>query len=183
MKVYTTAPIGTEINLNLENRNRAAADYPIGRRCVLQAKTTKTRAWEELEFRLILRPDPGTLDGTIDQLVMLVAPNTNTSDVYFFDDFVLEEKPCKNSTNSLSNLNQEKQHVKVYPNPFTNALTIDAPFEPTLLTLFDMQGKAVLSAENANELNTNIPAVIPGMYWLQISNVHQHIRVKLIKVN
>jgi hypothetical protein len=181
MKLYTTAPVGTEININFENRLRAGQDYPIGRRCVLQAKTTKSRSWEELTFKLILRPDPNTLDGSIDQLVMLLAPNTNTNDVYFFDDFAIEEKPCKDIQSALLDLEQSNWGIKVYPNPILDELQLDLPFVPNAFELFDIHGKSIISVGNLTDLNKQLPGISSGIYWLQVGNGITQGRVKLVK--
>jgi hypothetical protein len=181
MKVYTTAPVGTELNINFENRARAGSDYPMGRRCVLQAKTTRSRAWEELTFKLILKPDPNTLDGSIDQLVMLLAPNTNTNDVYFFDDFYLEEKPCKDLQIGTNELEGGNFGIKVYPNPITDELQLDLPFEPNAFELFDMHGKSIISVSNLIDLNKQLPGISSGIYWLQVGNETKQGRVKLVK--
>lgn len=181
MKLYTTAPVGTEININFENRARAGQDYPIGRRCVLQAKTTRTRAWEELTFKLILRPDPTTLDGHIDQLVILLAPNTSTNDVYFFDDFTLEERPCKEAQSGSEEIEISSLGIHVYPNPIADELQLDLPFEANAFELFDMHGKSLISVSNLIDLNKQLPSISSGIYWLQVRNDTKQGRVKLVK--
>lgn len=183
MKVYTTAPIGTEINLNFENRARAAIDYPSGRRCVLQTKTTKSRAWEEVTFKFILKPDPATLDGTIDQLVLLFAPNTNSGDVYFFDDFTLEEKPCKEFSSSIRNTFFNIENVHVFPNPFYNTLSITASFKINTYVLMDSQGKIIINVNDETDLINNLSDLLPGVYWLQLNGNEQRAICKLIKLN
>jgi beta-glucanase (GH16 family) len=182
MKLYTTAPVGTEININFENRARAGQDYPIGRRCVLQAKTTRTRAWEELTFKLILRPDPNTLDGSIDQLVILLAPNTSTNDVYFFDDFSLEERPCKELQSATEEIEANNSGIHVYPNPITDQLQLDLPFEATTFELYDMHGKLVTTASSLPDLNNQLPNMTAGVYWLQVGNGMKQCRIKLVKI-
>ncbi len=182
MKLYTTAPVGTEININFENRARAGQDYPIGRRCVLQAKTTRTRAWEELTFKLILRPDPNTLDGSIDQLVILLAPNTSTNDVYFFDDFSLEERPCKELQSATEEIEANNSGIHVYPNPITDQLQLDLPFEATTFELYDMHGKLVTTASSLPDLNNQLPNMTTGVYWLQVGNGMKQCRIKLVKI-
>ena len=182
MKLYTTAPVGTEININFENRARAGQDYPIGRRCVLQAKTTRTRAWEELTFKLILRPDPNTLDGSIDQLVILLAPNTSTNDVYFFDDFSLEERPCKELQSATEEIEANNSGIHVYPNPITDQLQLDLPFEATTFEWYDMHGKLVTTASNLPDLNNQLPNMTTGVYWLQVGNGMKQCRIKLVKI-
>jgi beta-glucanase (GH16 family) len=182
MKLYTTAPIGTEINLNMENRSLSAADYPSGRRCVLQAKTTKTRAWEELTFSLILRPDPSTPEGNIDQLVMLFAPNTSNSDVYFFDDFALLETPCKELAIGVNELGEGFEKMRVFPNPFQETISYKGTWEPKEIHLYNLAGEELVSAQNFSELNALLPSVKQGTYVLRLSDGKQLAHIKIVKI-
>ena len=183
MKLYTTAPIGTEVNINFENRALSQLDYPSGRRCVLQAKTTKTRAWEELTFKLILKPDNKTPEGSINQLVVLFAPNTNNTDVFYFDEFTLEETPCKTVTTGVKEFGFDKNDVKVYPNPFNNHIQIDAPFVPSSISLFNLVGKEIVSVQNTDELNKQLPLLNAGTYMLRLENEGQYFYYKILKNN
>ncbi len=183
MKLYTTAPIGTEVNINFENRALSQLDYPSGRRCVLQAKTTKTRAWEELTFKLILKPDNKTPEGSINQLVVLFAPNTNNTDVFYFDEFALEETPCKTITTAINETVINKSQITVYPNPFTNQLQIEAPFVPKQISLFNLVGKEILTVPNITELNKQILLLNSGTYLLRLENNEHYFYFKVLKSN
>jgi|GEM_PF-775388 len=183
MKLYTTAPIGTEVNINFENRALSQLDYPSGRRCVLQAKTTKTRAWEELTFKLILKPDNKTPEGSINQLVVLFAPNTNNTDVFYFDEFALEETPCKTITTAINETVINKSQITVYPNPFTNQLKIEAPFVPKQISLFNLVGKEILTVPNITELNKQILLLNSGTYLLRLENNEHYFYFKILKSN
>ncbi|MDZ4667992.1 MAG: family 16 glycosylhydrolase [bacterium] len=180
MKLYTTAPVGTEVNLNFENRKRAESNYPLGRRCVLQAKTTKDRAWEELTFKLILKPDPGTLDGTINQLVLLFAPNTSSSDVYFMDDFGVKEAPCKELLNSIEESVLEP--ILVYPNPLVHGEDLRISFDAKQYVLRDILGRTKITCSHINELNAQLGALDAGTYFLWMSNGKREAQVKILKV-
>jgi beta-glucanase (GH16 family) len=181
MKLYTIAPIGTEVNLNFENRALAALPYPSGRRCVLQAKTTKTRVWEELTFKLILKPDPNTPEAAINQLVLLFAPNTNSSDVFYFDDFSIKETPCKQETTGMLNQYNEASDISVFPNPFTNEVNISAQFIPTDIELTDLVGKSVIRAATIDEFNKYVATLCSGAYYLRLTNDTHNYYFKLVK--
>ncbi|OYU97503.1 MAG: hypothetical protein CFE21_04205 [Bacteroidetes bacterium B1(2017)] len=180
MKLYTTAPIGTEVNINFENYNLAKSDYPIGRRIVVQAKTTKTRAWEELTFKVILRPDVNMNEGSIDQLVVLFAPNTSNADVFYYDDFAVEETPCKDLANGLNTL-EEQAKVTVYPNPFSKELYIESSFVPTKIEVVDIMGRVQAGASGLNQLNTQLENLPAGTYLLRIYNGEQAVLKRILK--
>lgn len=86
MKVYTTAPPGTLVEILLGSRGRNN-EYPAGTHSQYQAYTTLSNEWEELEFKFSQVPEGSeTSASQIDQVTLLFNPNTNTSDTYYFDD-------------------------------------------------------------------------------------------------
>ncbi len=184
MKLYTTAPIGTEVNINFENRNLSANnDYPIGRRCVLQAKTTKSKSWEELTFKLILRPDVNMNEGSINQLVMLLAPKTNGSDVYFYDDFVLQELPCKETLNSVFENEALTNAILVQPNPFNSFIELKVDFVPSQLVIIDLMGRVCIQSTNLVDLNDHLGTLQDGTYVLQVFDGDNMKPIKIVKFN
>jgi hypothetical protein len=85
MKLYTTAPVGTIIELQLGKKT--GNPYPEGTHSQFQAKTTVTNGWQELEFNYALSPKGSmTQPGEIDQVTLLFNPNSLTNDVYYFDE-------------------------------------------------------------------------------------------------
>jgi hypothetical protein len=86
MKVYTTAPPGTLVEILLGSK-RGNNDYPAGTHSQYQAYTTKTNEWEEIQFKFSQIPQGSeTAADQIDQLVLMFNPNSSTSDTYYFDD-------------------------------------------------------------------------------------------------
>jgi hypothetical protein len=86
MKVYTTAPVGTLIEIQLGSK-KAAVAYPDGTNSQYQAKTTKKGEWEELEFTYVVSPKGSkTSFEEVDQITLLFNPNSSTNDTYYFDD-------------------------------------------------------------------------------------------------
>ena len=86
MKVYTTAPVGTLIEILLGSRGRNN-EYPAGTNSQYQAYTTVSNAWEEVQFKFSQIPQGSETSLTeIDQITLLFNPNTSTSDTYYFDD-------------------------------------------------------------------------------------------------
>lgn len=87
MKVYSTAPAGTLIEIQLGKKSNTS--YPAGTNSQYQAYTTKTGAWEELEFKYSQTPKGSETSTTnIDQITLLFNPGTSTSDTYYFDDIM-----------------------------------------------------------------------------------------------
>ncbi|MES2590712.1 MAG: hypothetical protein V4608_02420 [Bacteroidota bacterium] len=86
MKVYTTAPAGTLIEILLGNKLGNNA-YPEGTNSQYQAYTTTSGAWEELEFKFAQVPEGSqTSTSQVDQVTLLFNPNSTTSDTFYFDD-------------------------------------------------------------------------------------------------
>lgn len=86
MKIYTTAPVGTLIEILLGSKARNN-EYPAGTNSQYQAYTTVSNAWEEVKFKFSQVPLGSETSFTeIDQVTLLFNPNTSTSDTYYFDD-------------------------------------------------------------------------------------------------
>jgi hypothetical protein len=86
LKIYTTAPAGTLVEVLLSSR-KGNNDYPAGTHSQYQAYTKKSNEWEELEFSFSQIPQGSeTSAAQVDQIVLLFNPNSSTSDIYYFDD-------------------------------------------------------------------------------------------------
>jgi beta-glucanase (GH16 family) len=84
--VYTSAPIGTVVSMNLENSATSLpANFPTGRNSNYVAITTKQNQWETLTFYYNSSPDLGTSNLAINQMVLLFNSGSYTSDTYYFD--------------------------------------------------------------------------------------------------
>ncbi|MES2388792.1 MAG: hypothetical protein V4543_12395 [Bacteroidota bacterium] len=86
LKVRTDAPVGTEVEIVLQNNSRARNPYPTGRHSVYSAVTTVSGAWETLVFTKILNPDASQGDAEIDNVVIEFAPNAFSANTYYFDE-------------------------------------------------------------------------------------------------
>jgi hypothetical protein len=101
--VYTTAPVGTIISMNLENELQVAAvtpaDWQVGRHSFYQTETTKTGQWETLEFNFNFRAALGDWANNkasapftgIDQLIFLITPGVASTGTFYFDNFRVME--------------------------------------------------------------------------------------------
>jgi hypothetical protein len=86
IKVYTTAPPGTLVEILLGNKN-GNNDFPAGTNSQYQAYTTVSGKWEELEFKFSQIPKGSeTPTYRVDQITLLFNPNTSTSDTFYFDE-------------------------------------------------------------------------------------------------
>ena len=86
LDLYTDAPVGTEILIQLENSSTATPDnYPTGRHSKYVAHVEAQNQWQQLKFTLEDRIDGGTSDADVNSLVILFALNTLSSDNYFWD--------------------------------------------------------------------------------------------------
>lgn len=87
MDVYTSAPIGTVIELQLKNNINASGEFPLGRHSIYQATTIKTNAWQTLLFTYDSSPDTTIIDNEVNGMTFFVNPNSKTNDIYYFDNF------------------------------------------------------------------------------------------------
>jgi len=86
MKVYTSAPVGTLVEILLGSKH-GNNDYPGGTNSQYQAYTTVTNGWQELEFKFSQIPQGSETSTTqIDQVTLLFNPNSSSSDTYYFDE-------------------------------------------------------------------------------------------------
>jgi beta-glucanase (GH16 family) len=87
MDVYTAAPSGTDIIVQLESSTATSSNYPTGRHSRYVATTNGQAGWQRLTFTLLDRPDGGVPGTDVSSLIVLFAPNGYTGDTYYFDNF------------------------------------------------------------------------------------------------
>lgn len=85
MDVYSSAPIGTEIILQLETADATASNFPVGRHSRYTSAIKENNSWHRLEFNLLDEPDPAALDTAVNTMYLLFNSNTFTADTYYFD--------------------------------------------------------------------------------------------------
>ena len=100
---------GTQVQITLEDTTLAKpANFPTGRHSVYLDTTTVDNAWETLTFTFSNRPDATVPDTTVNRLVLLFNPDSNTDDTYYFDNVVgpaFNPDPCDGVSPSDSILN------------------------------------------------------------------------------
>jgi hypothetical protein len=87
MKVYSTAPVGTMIELQLTKKG--VDNYPKGVHSQFQAKTKKQNEWEEIEFVFVNYPEGSQVSPKeIDEVVILFSPNSAKTATFYFSDLI-----------------------------------------------------------------------------------------------
>ncbi|WP_181373060.1 family 16 glycosylhydrolase [Massilia glaciei] len=90
LDVYTGAAVGTPLLIQLENKNVAtASNFPVGRHSRYLARTTVQNGWQRLKFLLDDRLDTNTANSAVNQMVLLINPNTLSGDTYYLDNYAI----------------------------------------------------------------------------------------------
>ena len=95
MDVYTSAPVGTEILVQFENHELAQNAFPTGRHSIYQDFTTAQNQWHTLSFDYLWSPDSNVEDKSINDFLFLFAPNSNSSDFFYFDNLRIVDSNCQ----------------------------------------------------------------------------------------
>ena len=184
LDVYTDAPPGTLILLQLENSGQAQSDnYPAGRHSRYEAYTTKQNEWERLEFSFLDQPDPSVGPGGIDQLILLFASNTRTGDTYHFDNF---EIYAQEESTSLRPAPLMEGHFQVQPNPVAGQLQVryEGPAELQRLHLTDPAGRLLWqwrpTLKDGEQVELDVSTLPAGVYFLQGFDAAGGVRVERI---
>ncbi len=178
MDVYSTAPVGTEILLQLENKTSAQPNnYPSGRHSRYSVNTTTQNEWERLTFSYIDRPDQGLSDQAIDQLILLFSPDSFDGSTYYFDNFEIYSEV---STSTV----EIDYGVEVSPNPVSNILQIntDGSADIERLRISDRSGRMIRDYSEVNDSLYQISTADwqSGLYYIEIIMSDQQRLVKTI---
>jgi hypothetical protein len=120
MKIYTTAPVGTMVEILLGDKSMNNT-FPGGTNSQYQAHTTVSGAWEELEFKFAQIPEGSETPTTgVDQITLLFNPNSESSDTYYFDDITGPEVIASAGSPDMNN---DKKGMNVSPDKNKKATT------------------------------------------------------------
>lgn len=90
LDVYTAAPVGTEILVQLEDAATATpSNYPVGRHSKFVAHTKVQNGWQRLKFTLEELIHQETAWADIDTVILLIDPNSFNGDAYYIDNFAI----------------------------------------------------------------------------------------------
>jgi hypothetical protein len=149
MKVYSPAP-GIQFQITMQDSTRAGAtNYPLGRHSEYVATTTATNGWETLVFTNSNRPDPTISSTSVNELVLLIAPNTTTKGRYYLDDWY---GPTLQTGTPTKAARPAAALAAAWPNPAADHTTISfavTKASPVTLSVYDAQGRLVAKLLNA----------------------------------
>lgn len=174
MDVRSSAPVGTVINLNLENNQLANSAYPTGRHSVYSAATSVQDEWETIYFNFSFQPDAGTADDQINQLVVLFAPGSLTSDFYYFDNFRVVDADCLTVGVGHNNI-----EFTISPNPASDEINLNSNVPVEHVEIRNQLGQICLQSGKTRIIN--ISHLRAGTYWIRVTTNKGLATQKLIK--
>ncbi|MCA1752446.1 MAG: T9SS type A sorting domain-containing protein [Flavobacteriales bacterium] len=129
----------------------------------MTAETSESETWQTLSY------DPSSVAGAgdIEQFVILFDPESDTSDEYFFDNFILDQ------TVNVEDL-ETVGHFNVFPNPSAGQTTFEYDLvngADVQLAIFDLTGKVIdqknlgNQAAGRNQYVWNPNGLTNGLYF------------------
>jgi hypothetical protein len=148
MKLFTSAPVGTKVDLQLGSRSYTT--YPAGVHSEYSALTTAQNAWQVLTFNFVQMAPGTTLTPTsIDKIVVFFKPGVNTKDTIYFDDPTGPQlAPIGIKENSNSTMTELLGNA---PNPAKESTEIKFRLSSprnVSLKLYNLMGKEVATLVN-----------------------------------
>lgn len=169
MKVWTSAPIGTNVTLK--------AEKPFwGEERSVQ--TTKTEEWETLSFDFTNAP---TDMPTLALLFDFVAGSSNVGDgsatsTFYFDEIKYANVP-------LGGIEESKELFSVYPNPTSDKWTVRNPSSTgCTIQIFDLKGQQLYQVFTSSQSHTiDATDFAAGIYLAKIQSGANEQTVRLVK--
>lgn len=172
MKVYSTAPVGTMLHLQLGTKS--VESYPAGIHSEYLVLTTTQNAWEVVSFNYWkTNPSSSATASTIDKIVLLFNPGAITKDTMYFDDL---KGPALVSPAAIEEVDNSSKFTLTQnqPNPAKQTTSINFQLNnegSITLELYDMLGNLIstLVDQKMKSGSHSIPvetALIPnGIYF------------------
>lgn len=180
MDVYSNAPAGAQISIQLENMARASLAYPSGRNSVYQAVTTKSNEWERLRFNFALAPDGTLSNNEINQLLILFQPGTSSNAFFWFDNLRVVDAAC--AATGIGNTTSVDAG-KVWPQPFSEQLNWSGSEPAQQAELLDQLGRRILVLPvSGNQSSWSLGSLGNGYYWLRILTESGWITQRVVKI-
>lgn len=178
LKVYSVSP-GVVYQITLQDSTVAGAtNYPAGRNSEYTATTTATNAWETLSFNYVNTPS-ATPNTGLNEIVLLVAPNTFANRKVYLDDFFGPSLVGFVPTATRAVSTDFAAFAPAYPNP-TSGLT-QLPFslkQPATVSLavYDNLGRRVVQLIEGEQrpagphtAELNAARLAPGLYTCRLT--------------
>jgi hypothetical protein len=171
--VYSPKPAGTPVEIQVASTSTWNAAWPTGRHSVYKALTTKTNQWETLRFTLSETADPNRaqFNTSVDRLIVLLNPNSISSDTYYFDN--LKRVSISSNTCLVTELEDEqsaeKEIVKVYPTVSESVFHVESSKTIEHLYVYNATGKVVFQkygniSNFGDSFNSGMYLVVMTMY-------------------
>ncbi|MBT9394153.1 T9SS type A sorting domain-containing protein [Hymenobacter sp. NST-14] len=179
LKVYSPAP-GIVFQITLQDSTVADPfNYPAGRHSEYLATTTATNAWETLTFNFANRPSAAVTNTSINEIVLLVAPNTTSRLRVYLDDWTGPRKTNFVPTGVRAVQSAAALLEPVYPNPATGRALLPVQLRTAAtvgLSVHDALGRLVatplptrLRPAGAFEAEVSTAGLAPGLYLLRFA--------------
>ncbi len=165
MDILTSAAIGTQITLQLENKALSSAAYPQGRRSSYTATISKQNEWHTLQFAHKEIISTGTLADQVDRVALLFDPSHKTGDIYYFDNFKRLEgtSECPAIPTGIKDAASD-QLISIYPNPVTDVLFLNTKIANQHVSIYNHLGKKVMET---TENKIDVSQLSSGIYILK----------------
>jgi hypothetical protein len=172
MKLYSSAPANTVIQLQLGSKN--IDNYPAGIHSEYTAMTSAQNAWQDITFNYFQSPSGSLVEPTnVDKVVILFNPGFKVSDTIYFDDLMGPE--LASVGNGISDVQVSSFDLfQNQPNPVKEKTQINFELNShgsVTLDLYDLLGNKITSLINQNLIagNYSVPVetenVSNGIYF------------------
>jgi hypothetical protein len=151
--IFTTAPVGTQILLQLEDDRRNGNAYPAGRHSRYEVFTTTQNQWERLEFQYLDRPDAFAPNTRVNQATLLFDPDARSGYTFFFDNFDVYARGAVVSVEDFAV--PAGPQIRLVPNPATDQVMLWNESEEKITSWY------LLSA-TGQQLRTQQLSLLPG---------------------
>lgn len=154
MKVYTDAPVGTQLKFKVHSENDTFANEK-------DVFTTVSGGWAT--YMWDFAGDPSVYDRLTLMLGYDVINNASSGAIFYFDDIEQVTGSLSNSSNTLS-------QVQLFPNPVRDILNIHSPIDQIdILKIYDLKGILIYEgAPKTTTIEVNVANYSAGVYIADI---------------
>ena len=185
--IFTNAPVGTELLLQLETSATALPEnFPTGRHSRYSVFTTQQNEWQRLTFNLVDEPDQSVSGNSVDKIILLFEPNRFTPLTAHWDNF----DSYSFNPNTVFTANQLDFPLTASPNPAREAVVFSFTLPRSAaydLSLFDLAGKRVLHLPGnqglvgAQSRQVSLAELPQGVYLAQLRFAEGVRTVKIVR--
>ncbi len=165
MDVYSIAPPGTRISLNLENTAESFGPYPNGRHSFYGTVTSVQNAWERVRFTHEGSPDPTVGNGEVNQLLLLFQPGSSANDVFWFDNLAVVDPACAASPIGGQVVAPQ---WRIYPNPSRGMLRLEGTTPNALTRVLDAAGRVLRQLRYTAGSAIDLRSFPAGHYLIEV---------------